>query len=477
MNSLRSSSGPEAPASGGSFVAGTPLARRAFLKTTAATALAGVFLPSIGTAGESPLQKVSHACIGCGGMGVGDMQTFASHPKVQITALCDVDSQTLEAAGRKFPNARRYSDWRELLEKEAGKIDSVNTTVPDHMHFAAAWSALQKGLNVYCQKPLCHDVAEVRALTEAAARSGRVTQLGTQLASTVGERTTVQWLRQGVVGKIRHVHLCANRPGAVDAYRLRGPRPAKTQAPPSHLAWDLWTGTAPARPFAPDIYHPVKWRAWLDFGTGWSGDIGCHIFDCAWKGLGLKPAISVFAKVQESWRISAERRADTWPQGQHISWVFPGNSLTEGATLPVEWYDGEYDYPPDDVRRLYSEELADYPSESAMFIGTEGALLYPLGGNPILLPEEKFKQIARPKLPPRDHYHHFIDAILGKEKNESHFAQVGPMTESILLGTVAVRTPFTRLEWDAPALKISNSKDATRLLSRSYRDGWKFGPF
>ena len=197
-----------------------------------------------------------------------------------------------------------------MLEKEGPRIDSINAAVPDHSHFSIAYSAIQKGKHVYCQKPLCHDVAEVRELTQAAIAKGVVTQLGTQLASTIHDRTAVLWLKEGRIGKIKRAYLCSNRPGAIEDYRLRGPRPAAGQEPPKSLAWDLWIGTAPARPYAPEIYHPTKWRAWQDFGTGWSGDIGCHIFDAVWKGLDLKPASTVQAEVQESWKTSPDRRAE-----------------------------------------------------------------------------------------------------------------------------------------------------------------------
>ena len=230
------------------------------------------------------------------------------------------------------------------------------------------------------------------------------------------------------------------------------------------------------RLFVPDIYHPTKWRAWQDFGTGWSGDIGCHIFDAIWKGLGMKPALTVVAQVQESWQKSPERRADNWPQGQHITWTFPGNNLIEEKELTLEWFDGEF-YPPDDIRKLYTADFKEYPTESMMVIGTEGALLYPHGRAPILLPEKKFENLERPKLEPRDHYHHFVDACLGAAKNESFFAQTGPMTEAILLGTVAIRMPGTKLEWNHGSMKFKNNSDADRLLKRKYRDGWHTGGF
>jgi hypothetical protein len=296
-----------------------------------------------------------------------------------------------------------------------------------------------------------------------------VTQLGTQHAGSSGDRTGVQWIKEGKIGKVKHVYLCSNRPGAIDTYRLVGPRPAKGQSPPPSLNWDLWVGTAPMREYAPEIYHPVKWRAWQDFGTGWSGDIGCHIFDAVWKGLGLKAPKSVVAEVQSSWQNSPERRGDTWPQGDHISWVFPGNKMVAGKELVVEWFDGVM-YPPEEIRALYSVE--NYPAESAMLIGTKGALLIPHGGTPVLLPEKDFPAAMLKHIEARNHYHHFVDACLGGERTESHFAVSGPMTEAILLGTVAIRVPGEVLTWDAKNMRFPNHPDAERYLKRIYRKGW-----
>ena len=223
------------------------------------------------------------------------------------------------------------------------------------------------------------------------------------------------------------------------------------------------------RPYAPGIYHPAIWRTWLDFGTGWSGDIGCHIFDAVWKGMGLTAPKTVVAEVEPSWKDSPVRRADTWPRGNHITWTFPGNALTESDTLTVEWFDGEY-YPPEEVRALYSVEK--YPAESAMLIGTEGNLLIPHTQMAILLPETTFKDYKKPELPTRNHYHHFVDACLGGEKTESHFAQSGPMTEAILLGTVAIRAAGQKLEWDSKKMKFPNYPEAEQFLKRKYRKGW-----
>ncbi len=455
--------------------------RRRFLRATACASLSAPFLVSCDSLQSrpralSPNDKLNHASIGVGGMGANDLQQFLRHPRVQVVALCDVDAKNLEAASKVAPGARLYPDFRELLQKEGDRIDSVNVAVPDHMHFAIAYNAIQKGKHVYCQKPLCHDVAEIRALTRAAVSKGVITQLGTQVASTINERTAVLWLKEGRIGKVTHAYLCSNRPGAVENYRLKGPRPDTTQPAPDFLRWDLWIGTAPMRSYAPDIYHPTKWRAWQDFGTGWSGDIGCHIFDPVWKGLGLQAPRTITAEVQESWKNSSERRADTWPQGDHITWTLPGNESIAGKELVLEWFDGEY-YPPDHIRKLYSLDLKDYPPESSILIGTEGSLIIPHGSLPQLLPEEKFKDVKRPKLPERNHYHHFVDACLGGEKTESHFAQTGPMTEAIILGTVAIRVPGQELTWDSANMKVTGCDEANRYLQRRYRDGWHVARF
>ena len=393
---------------------------------------------------------------------------------MQIVAICDVDEDRLKTASELVPDARIYTDWRELLKKEKKIIESVNVSVPDHSHFSIAYEAIQMKKHVYCQKPMCHDVAEVRVLTEASKKKRVITQLGTQHASSANDRRGVQLIKEGAIGKIKHAYLCSNRPGAIEQYRLVGPRPAAGQEPPAHLNWDLWLGTAPTRPYAPDIYHPMIWRSWLDFGTGWSGDIGCHIFDAVWKGLGLKPPKSVIAEVQKSWQDSPERRADTWPQGDHITWMFPGNELTESDELPVEWFDGEM-YPPQEIMDLFPHET--YPAESAMLVGTEGALIIVHSAGLALLPKEKFENYDMPQFEDRNHYHHFVDACLGGEKTESHFAQTGPMTEAILLGTVAIRVPDTLLEWDADNMKFPNHPDANKFLRRTYREGWSVAGF
>jgi predicted dehydrogenase len=450
------------------------MSRRRFLQAAAATAAGApaVLAPGLlaGAPQGAPGSKLSHACIGVTRQGENDLRNLHQHPRVQIVALCDVDTQHLATAAKIVPGARLYTDWRELFDKEGDKIDSVNVTVPDHMHFPIAYRAIQRGKHLYCQKPMCHDLAEVRKLTEAAVRKGVVTQLGTQHTSEIGDRMTVQFLKSGVIGRVKHVYLCSNRDAP---NRIKGPRPAAGTGPPRYLNWDLWIGTAPMRPYAPDVYHPATWRGWLDFGTSWCADMGCHILDATWRALNLKAPTTVAAEVDESWKASPERRADNWPQSEHVTWTFPGNDRIDGKELVIEWFDGPDFLPPAEAQAYKPTER--YPMEAALLVGTEGALMQQVGAGPLLFPSQKFKGYPRPKLPRGNHYHHFVDACLGGEKTQAHFAQTGPMTETILLGTVAIRCFGQRLTWDAAAMKFPGSPEAERFLKREYRAGWEVG--
>ena len=446
--------------------------RRRFLQTSAGAALAAPLILPRRSFGASPNSMLQHACIGVTRMGGNDLKNFLQHEKVKIVAICDVDTAHLDKAAKLVPDARRYTDWRELLEAEGNRIDSVNVTTPDHMHFPIAYSAAKMGKHLYCQKPMCHDIAEVRLLAQTVQDSGVVSQLGTQHASKQGDRMTTQFLRDGIIGKAKAVHLCSNR-AAVN--RIYASPPVPPEPAPENMKWDLWLGTAPERPFAPDVYHPAKWRAWQDFSTSWVADMGVHIFNATWRGLGLETPTSVAAEVDEDWKNSPEPRAQNWPVSERITWTFPGagNDLIDGDSLTVQWHDGAF-LPPEDARAL---KPGKYPDQTSLVIGTEGALLQQVGSGPVLLPREKFKEYPRPEFAPRDHYKHFIDACLGGESTESSLPQTRLINEAILLATLAIRYPDQELKWDAPAMKISNHSDAEQYLRRSYRKDWEIAGF
>ena len=452
------------------------ISRRAFVAGAGAFAAGGAVAGVSATPQRrtfGPNDKLHHACVGVGGMGFHDFQNFLSHKRVEVVAICDVDANHLAKAARLAPKARTYTDWREMLEKEGDAIDSVNVAVPDHQHAVISLAAMRRGKHVYCQKPLCHDVAECREVALEAERCHVVTQLGTQHAAGGGDRLAVGFLRAGTIGAVKKVYICSNRRGA-ERYRLAGPRPAQGVPPPKTLAWNLWLGTAPERPYAPGIYHPVQWRSWLDFGTGWSGDIGCHVFDAVWKGMNLGAAApkTIVAQVQESWKNSPARRADTWPQSNHITWTFDGVPASDGKPFTVEWFDGEF-YPREDGQALARDAgLKEFPPEAAMVFGTEGAILIPHTKLPLLLPKAKFAFVKMGKMPFKNHYHDFADGCLGVSENASPFQKTGPMAETIILGTVALRRPGETLRWNAKDLSFDGNPAATALLRRTYRTGW-----
>jgi predicted dehydrogenase len=453
--------------------------RRAFLATSA-LATAG-FFSGCATARPrrvSPNSKLCHACIGVGGMGAADISNFKTHARTQIVALCDVDKDNLAKAAKEFPGARTYADWRELLAKEGDKIDSVNIAVPDHNHTIIAVNAMRAGKHVYCQKPLCHEIAECRLLRDTAKKMGVITQLGVQHSAGVGDRLAVQMLKDNVVGTVEHVYLFSNRKGIS---RIEVTRPEKADPVPASLDWDLWLGTAPARPYAEKIYHPLLWRIWRDFGSAWVGDIGCHLYSAVWKGFGLTAPLTVKAEVQESWKNTPARFKDTWPQGAHITWVYPGNKKTAGKPLAVDWYDGMTGVsaanllPPPEIQALAKEVgLEKLPDEGAVVAGAEGYLLLPHTNAPrLILKNKSAAKPPKPVLPAwPSHYHEFLNACIEGRRSSADFALIAPMVEAILLGNVAERVPDTTLAWDPTAMRITDSEAANRFLHRSYRKGW-----
>jgi predicted dehydrogenase len=445
--------------------------RRTFLAASSAAVMTG-FSAGCGRAQTPPPNsKLCHACIGVGGMGHADLNSLKSHPRLQLVALCDVDKRTLEQAAAKLPGVRTYTDWRELLAEEGDRIDSVNVSTPDHMHASIALSALRARKHVYCQKPLCRDIAEIRAVTRAARDSGLVTQLGTQFASMVGDRMAVRYLRDGVLGEVSRVVLFMTVKARSS---IPGPRPEKGEPAPADLNWDLWLGAAPERDYAPGLYHPFFWRAWQDFGTGVMGDNQSHLFDSSWKGLGLTAPLAMQAEVQKSWKGDPARRADNWPQSRHVTWTFPGTAKSGGKPLTVEWFDG-MEVPEECHRYAKAIGLQALPGIGSLVIGSEAAMLMEHGTAPRLIAADgRTAKLPKPALPPHaSHHHHWVDACAGGEKTESDFAGTGPMTEAIMLGNIAVRLPDTALRWDAAEGKVTNVPEANRYLGRTYREGWR----
>ena len=425
--------------------------RRTFLRSIAASGLAIPAISSRPLLADSPSEQLQIGGIGVGGKGWGDIQE-TSKEKARVVAVCDVDRGRLGRAASKYPDAKKFVDWHELLELK--ELDAVTVSTPDHTHAPASYTAICRGLHVYCQKPLTHSVWEARQLGLATAKHGVVTQMGTQGHSSAGSRVTVELLRRKAVGRIGQIHIWTNRPIWPQGLARPSSKPV-----PGHLAWDQWIGVAPHREYH-DHLHPFAWRGWLDFGTGALGDIGCHAFAAVWDGLKLTAPIEV-------WSDGEAPNGQTFPKASVVHYRFPANELTGGESELI-WYDGGR--LPD--RALFPFMPAGWkvPNGGELVIGAEGSLY---GGR--LYQEEKFADYEAPACKGDDHYMQWTRACLDRSrKTVTPFDTFsGPMTEAVLLGNVALRFPGRKLAWDSRALAFSGASEADRFLRRDYRDGWR----
>lgn len=457
--------------------------RRDFLKNSA---LAGagfwVAARSASAQSKSPNEKLNLACIGTGGMGSGDTDSVGSQ---NIVALCDVRPSALEGKLDKFPDAKGYADYRKMFDEMSDKIDAVTISTPDHTHAPAAMMAMKRGIHCFVQKPLCHDVWEARELTRMAKElkakgGGRIcTQMGNQGTSSAGLRKAVELVWSGMIGPVREVHVWTNRPvwpqgtGAVLGldgvkYALSGKGVAHPD--PKDVDWDLWIGTAPYRPYQPQ-YQPFNWRGWWDWGTGALGDMACHTANMAFMACKLGYPTSVEAEM-------SEYNPETFPMWSVIRYEFPAR----GTLPPLKWtwYDGGGDKPAWVNKKL--KELAhgrDIPGSGSILIGEKATLFSPndYGEDWVLLPEGTHRdKIEVEQVLPRSpgHKEEWFRAIRENkpEMALSNFSYAGPLTETVVLGCVAIRAR-KKIEWDGPNMKITNDEKANAFLKREYRKGWE----
>ena len=426
------------------------ITRRRLLRTAAVSGIAFPFVTTCRAGAEVPGRELRIGGIGVGGKGGGDIQETTKE-NARIVALCDIDPGRLAHAAKKYPEAKVFTDWRQLLEMEG--LDAVTVSTPDHTHAPATLTAIRRGLHVYCQKPLTHSVWEARQIGLAAAKYKVVTQMGTQGRSGVGDKLTAELLRRKPLGRIHQIHLWTNRP----IWPQGLDRPPKIPVPEG-LAWDNWIGAAPFRDYH-DSLHPFKWRGWLDFGTGALGDIGCHATTAIWDGLQLKAPTAV-------WSDGEAPNGETFPKAGVVHFTFPANDLT-GGEVELIWHDGGN--LPD--RKLFPFMPADWavPDGGQLIVGEEGAMF-----GHRLYPQEKFGGYAYPQVEGDDHYMQWTRACLDPSKKTlcPFDTQSGPLTEAILLGNIALRFPGKKLAWDTAAFSFPGSPEAGKLLRRAYREGW-----
>jgi len=406
------------------------------------------------------------ASIGTGGKGWSDLNGVAASPSVEVAALCNIDhsAEHLGRAAEKFPDAKRYTDWRELLD-ESDRIDAAIVSTPDFMHAPIALAAMQLRKHVFCQKPLTHTVFEARQMNLAAKKFDVVTQMGNQIQSHTAYRTAVQAIHDGVIGKVKEVHSwqggSPNWPRNID-------RPVGSDPVPDHVHWDLWQGVAERRPYQKDLYHPFAWRGWQAYGTGQLGDFGCHILDPVFKSLELTAPTELVADAPPI-------KTETWTDRATVRYRFPGTRRTASPTINVTWYDAVGARPP---RAALPHLPADFelPNAGSVLIGEKGSLVIPHVAMPQLFLADASgdgSETPLTQVDGVDHYVQWADACRGVDQTTSAFDYSGPLTETVLLGTVAIRMPGETIQWESESMRIPHSPAAEAYLTKSYHDGWE----
>ncbi|MEA2068439.1 MAG: Gfo/Idh/MocA family oxidoreductase [Verrucomicrobiota bacterium] len=412
-----------------------------------------------------PSERLNIGFVGVGGKGRANINGCSAH---NIYALCDVDAVRGAPTFDKYPQAKRFEDWRILLEKEAKNLDAVVISTPDHNHAVITMAAMQLGLPVYCEKPLTRTVSEARILTEYARKNKIVTQMGNQGHASRGARLTNEWIQSGVLGEIREVHCWTNRPvwpqGIV--------RPA-AEPIPSTMNWDVWLGPAPKATYSRAI-APFKWRGFWDYGAGALGDMAAHIIDHPVWALGLGAPLSVEVEFDRANPASAK---DTFPVSTVVTYQFAARGDQPPVTL--KWFDGKNAPPwPETL-----EETRTLPrGGGAIYYGSKHCMMHRShGGTPRIFPETEMQAVARSKqLPPETiprspgHYEEWLRAVKASDYDgpKSNFDYSGPLTETMLLGCVASRVGSgTKLMWDSENMKTNND-EANRYIQHEYRKGW-----
>lgn len=471
--------------------------RRTFIRN-AATAAAGFYIVPrhvLGRGYVAPSDKLVVAGIGVGGKGTSDIDNFFASGKAEIGYLCDVDDRQAVDMRKKYPKAKYYKDFREMLSKEGKSIDACSVSTPDHTHAVAAMAAMQMNKHVYVQKPLTHDIYEARMLTQAAHRYKVVTQMGNQGASGDGVRQLQDWYNAGLIGDVHTVYCFTDRP----VWPQGIDRPKKADPIPSELDFDLWLGTAPKKDYFEGLL-PFNWRGWWDYGTGALGDMACHIIAPAFAVLGLGYPVSAEASVAkrylENWNEA--HFPESGPVSSHIILTF---KRTGKPDLKLHWMDGGIQ--PERPAELGPNEIMGDGGNGTIFLGAKSNMMCATYGmNPQLLPTTRTKETTVPqtvaRVPNGDdgHYAAWVEAAIAgynsdKAKNlSSRFDIAGPLTESVLMGNLAIRscnverkngndTSYPgrgiKLLWDGDNMKITNFDEANQFVKRTYRDGWSLG--
>ncbi|MCP4803341.1 MAG: Gfo/Idh/MocA family oxidoreductase [Bacteroidetes bacterium] len=473
--------------------------RRSFIRKAALTSLGITIIPRhvMGRGYIPPSDKLNVAVVGAGGKGYSDMINVWNNGASNIAAICDVDWNRASPAFKDFPKARRFKDYRNMLD-EMSDIDAITVSTPDHTHAVITYAAMQLGKHVYVQKPLTHNIYEARVLTEAAVNNKIVTQMGNQGASGKGVQTMINWYDSGLIGNVHKVDVWTNRPVWPQGMKSPTDKPAIL----SNLDWDSWIGPAKWVDYHP-LYHPFKWRGWWNFGTGALGDMGCHLMDPPYRVLGLgyptEVESSVGAVFTKDW--IPDYYPESCPPSSRTQLKFKGSDKNP-IEVKLDWTDGGLrPFHPDLIPADHSIG-DDNSANGVMMMGEKGIMtcgtygatpkVY-LNSGDIILPDMISNIEETNKLPESGHQAKWVDACkagYGSEEHEkltSSFDYAGPLTESILMGNLAIRSYNLReqknnkmvypgrkkLLWDGIHMRVTNFEPANQFVKRDYREGWK----
>jgi hypothetical protein len=480
----------------------TGKSRRSFLKSTIAATAGFYLLPRHVLGGKgfvAPSDRLTVAGIGAGGKGESDINEFFKSGRADIAFLCDVDERQAAKTRERFPKAKFYKDYREMLEKEHKHFDAVSVSTPDHNHAVQAMAAMQLGKHVYVQKPLTHDIYEARMLTQAAEKYKVVTQMGNQGASGDGVRQLMEWFNAGVIGEVYDVYVWTDRPVWPQGIAW----PTQKAEIPKELDYNLWLGTAPEKSYADNVI-PFNWRGWWDYGTGALGDMGCHLMEAPFRVLGLGYPTEATCSVGSVYTGPFRRGyfPECAPASSTVTLKFAANNAKKSLTM--HWMDGGIQ--PERPEELGPNELMGDGGNGVIFIGTKGKMMCDTYGfNPRLLPAARNKEVAVPQTITRvtggagGHYKQWVDACIGGYNSKeaaalsSPFSIAGPLTETVLMGNLVIRSYDVRKEvtgkpgsytypgrgikllWNGADMKITNFDEANQFVKRSYRNGWSLG--
>ena len=453
------------------------MSRRSFLTTGAAAMAAPLFIPRsvLGGPGyQAPSDKLRIAAVGLN-MGHGYLTGCMDE---HIVALCDLDHTTAARSFKKWPKAKRYHDYRKMLDKEANNIDALIVATPDHTHTIVLMAAIELNKHIYCAKPITHNIGEARRVRKALLENKHlVTKTSVQSSGTDKARSTTELIKTGVIGTVSEVHIWCNHP----IYPASRIRPTQAETPPPGMDWDLWIGPAPYRSFS-SAYHPWNWKPWWDFGTGTVGDMCCHTLHAYFQELKLHAPTTVYAtgSTRYDGKIKKIETPECQSSANMVTWEFPARE--DLPPTNVHWYDGGM-HP---HRPLELDHSLDMPHSGVLFVGEKGKLLSGYGGgNPfkdrgnsggLLLPEESFPGFQDPPKTMRRANEHYKEWTQACKTGASTVCPVEfgcEMTELGLLGTLALRTGKL-LEWDSGNMRVTNQGDDVNIhVDTPYRKGWE----